>query len=212
MCQKRDQDYAIFRSIADKVFRAPKARNGMGDERHYAMTARHGYYLAPNGRCKQNRPSRWGEDVFEVFYGGRQVPSHRVALLDRENAPETLTEAGASLVYTRGEDGTVTVWLYPARTDAVAAEEDAIQLAHYTDTAPLTGKGTLEDHLSALRSYAEVTSLDGAPSLGDLAKVAWMRMSKPVVENGRRRAAELWDYAKVVGAVALGVVAAGAVL
>ncbi|MEO1291662.1 MAG: hypothetical protein AAFV62_02325 [Pseudomonadota bacterium] len=210
--QRSDQDYAIFRALAGKVFRAPKRKNGTGDERHYAMTARHGYYLAPKGRRANQATSRHGEDILEVFYGGRQVPGHRCTLTDRDHAPETVTETGASLVYSRGETGVVTVWLYPARTETIGAEEDAIQLARYNDTRPLTGTGTLESHLQALRSYAEITALDGAPSFADQARVAWLRVAKPVIENGRRRSAELWDYTKVMAAVALGVTVAGALL
>lgn len=185
----RRQDFNLFKRIARDFFRRPPA-----DEGHRRMAARCGYSVAFGGEtpCRAVEPLGCEARAVEVFYGEHDLGGFRALAQTRlSESWRAASEKGASLLYVQGEDSVVTVYLHPAETACVKAEEDAILLARYQDLEGLTGRGVLESHWRALRAYAEATSLDGEPSLGQIALIRWLRFSRPVIRDGRRRAARV---------------------
>lgn len=200
----RAHDFTLFGSIATRFFRNPE-RGGRRWARHQRMKSRCGYHVAPGLREAGGlRSSRNGQRFFEVFYGARDVNGQHDLKSDRLNAGwRAQEETGAALLYRQGDDGAVTVYLYPAKTDKLAPVEDAIMLERVTETAALTGRGIMAKHWRTLRSYAEVTSLDGEPSWADKLRIAYLRMTKPQIRDGRVHPPELWRSGPTVAAIAL---------
>lgn len=182
----RRQDFALFKRLAGDFFEAPPF-----EDNHIRMKARHGFYVALNSEDAA-RPALLDADAsrgtrtVEIFYGKRPVKNFHY-LRDARLRYEwrEVTETGAAMLYSQGEDGVVSVFLYPAFTDKMGPAEDAILLERFVDVAPLTGRGSLERHWRAFRAYAEVTSLDGEPTLADKLRVAWMRFTRPLARDGR---------------------------
>ncbi|MEL6978636.1 MAG: hypothetical protein AAGM38_08170 [Pseudomonadota bacterium] len=200
--RKREQDFTLFRSVARKVFGETPAEAG-----HQRMTARSSYTVAIGGDealalpeaggAARARPTlAWSDATapnartVEVFYGERAIASRAKLADERLRAAwSNVTERGAALLYAQGEDGVVSVYLYPAEASSMKAEEDALLLARRRNLEAMTGRGALESHWRAFRAYAEVTSLAGEPSLWQRALVLWLRATRPALVDGRRRAA-----------------------
>lgn len=182
----RAYDFTLFGAIATKFFRNPE-KGGRRWARHQQMKARAGYHVAPGlQEAPGRRGARFGQRFFEVYYGVRALEGQQGLSNDRLSADwRTQRETGAALLYRQGDDGVVTVYLYPSKTDQLAPVEDAIILDRITETAALTGVGLLSRHWRALRAYAEVTSLDGEPSAADRALISYLRLVKPQIRNGR---------------------------
>lgn len=222
--KRRERDFDRFRDLAGRFFRAPPS-----DAAHVRMGAMAGFFVGDAAGLNARAARAAGrlaagaeadEDVdaarrVEVFYGARAVrsflPAGRSCLRAEASAP---VETGASLLYRQGDDGAVTVYLYPAAVDGLRAEEDAIEIARYDNLSKMTGAGVLEAHWRAFRAYAETTSVDGAPTLADRTRVAWLRFSRPVIRAGRRHRREaeaaLRQSAGVLLGVALALLAVGA--
>lgn len=201
---RRAQDYRLFRQNAEAVFGKPPQDAG-----HVRMRLRSGFHVSMT-RDNERAPGA-ADSVVEVFYGPRALPDlERLSSDAGRRQWRAPLETGATLLYTQGADGVVTVFLYPAQTDQCLAQEDAIILGRYTDLAPLTGRGTLESHWQAFRAYAEATSLDGEPTLLDKLLVRWLRFTRPrVVDNRRTAVAAVTAAAQTaLGGVALAIAAA----
>ena len=198
----RAHDFSLFGSIATRFFRNPEP-GGRRWARHQRMKSRSGYHVAPGLReAGGRRGARAGQRFFEVYYGAREVDGQHDLGNDRLNADwRAQEETGAALLYRQGDDGVVTVYLYPARTDKLAPVEDAIVLEKITETAALTGRGIMAKHWRALRAYAEVTSLDGEPSAADKALIGYLRLAKPQIRNGRVHPPEAWRAGLTVAAL-----------
>ncbi len=204
---QREDDYRLFRLNAAAVFKGVK-----GDPGHERMAARCGFHVSMTD--PEERAASAADSVVEVFYGPRTLPHLKETRSDAARAHwPAAVETGATLLYAQGADGVVTVFLYPAQTDRCLAAEDAILLGRYADVTPLTGRGTLEAHWRALRSYAETTSLDGEPTLLDRLAVRWLRFTRPrIVDNRRQPIAAATVALQIVGggiAIALAAVLLG---
>lgn len=199
--RKREHDFGLFRRRAASYFQTPPV-----DDRHDRMSARSGYAVATGDAEATAR-------TVEIGYGARDVENLRDLQTERVRIEwPAVRENGAALLYTQGEDGCVRVFLYPARTDGFGPEEDAILLARYADLEPLTGEGALSRHWNALRAYAESTSLDGEPGWKDHLRVAWLRLTRPILRNGRVAPAEWPRVAGATTAVAVAVIVASLIV
>ena len=202
--RRRQHDFTLFRKNAAAFFEAPPS-----DEAHERMRARYGYSVAVAGDDPSVGLESNEARVVEVAYGDYEI-KQMGGLTDARLRGEWVgaKEEGAALMYSQGVDGAVTAFLYPSRIEQMKPEEDGIVLARYADIELLTGKGVLERHWGVLRAYAEVTSLEGEPSISDHLRVAWLRFTRPVIRDGRRQRTEALDYgiklAGVGAAVALG--------
>lgn len=199
----RAHDFRLFATIATKFFRNPE-QGGRRWARHQRMKARSGYHVAPGLHEAGGRRARSEQRFFEVFYGARDIHGLHDLSSDRLNADwRAMEETGAALLYRQGDDGAVTVYLYPAKTDKLAPLEDAIVLDRITETAALTGVGVMAKHWRALRAYAEVTSLDGEPSAADRALISYLRLVKPQIRAGRVHPPESWRAGLTVAALSV---------
>lgn len=201
--RRREHDFSLFRKNAKAYFTDPEF-----DAAHERMRERTGYSVSVAGDDPSvGSPSE--ARVVEVAYGPYEI-RQMAGLTQQRLRGEWVgaTETGAALLYAQGVDGAVTAFLYPARIDRMMPEEDAIVLARYADIELLTGRGVLDSHWRAFRAYAEVTSLEGEPSTLDHALVAWLRLTRPVVRDGRRQRTEILDYGMKItalsAAIALG--------
>lgn len=94
-----------------------------------------------------------------------------------------LAEKGGTLSYTLLPTGDVAVLLYPARSKAHRAAEDALVLrVGYYDSAELLL--FLQNDLEDLVAYVYVTSLDRGATLGEKLRVRWLRWTKRAIKNG----------------------------
>ncbi|MEO7332105.1 MAG: hypothetical protein ABI193_26250 [Minicystis sp.] len=101
---------------------------------------------------------------------------------------EMASERGASLVYSFGPTGWISVMLFPPESDLGRVIEDHIYLrigkvsaAKLLDQLP----GDLRD----LVRYERVASLDTAPRIGERLSVAWLRYWSRMQVNGQTKAA-----------------------
>lgn len=230
--KKRDHDFALFKKNARAFFERPPS-----EPRHQRMAARSGYQVAVGADETVLRPAPRDAEIsdysaeltaqsetasppetmaadsrtIEIGYGERTLTHFQQLKHDRLQMEwRAATERGAALLYSQGDDGAVTAFLYPAVTSTMKPEEDAIFLAKYTNLELLTGRGVLEAHWAALRSYAEATSLDGEPTMVDHARVAWLRFTRPTIRGGRRAQAAALAFAEnVFGFAAAIAVSAG---
>lgn len=189
-------DFDLFRDAAAVVFADPR-----GDDRHHRMTARSGFAVSE---------ARFdGRRALQVAYGARTEPRALPEDAYPGARPQTAfrqeIEKGAALVYAQGLDGAVSAYLYPARSESLAPEEDGFLLGRWTDLSGLTGVGALQDHWALLRAYAEVTASDGEPRLADHARVAWLRFSRKALKNGRLHVARASNFIEIIGAFAISV-------
>ena len=125
--------------------------------------------------------------VEECLVAGAPTGFHWVA--DRQSGPLLVRYA------TEAQKKTIADFEYEVGPGLIAGQK-AIPVnaagcyapgGRYADLTPLTGRGTLETHWRALRSYAEVTSLDGEPSLLDRLAVRWLRFTRPRIVDNRRQ-------------------------
>lgn len=205
--RRREHDFALFRKNAAAFFTTPEFDAG-----HERMRERAGYSVAVAGDDPAVR-LRSEARVVEIAYGAYEI-KHMAGLTHARLRGDWVgaQEAGAALLYSQGVDGAVTAFLYPARIENMKPEEDAIVLARYADIELLTGRGVLESHWKALRSYAEVTSLEGEPTTLDHLRVAWMRLTRPLVRDGRRVRTEALDYGMKVSAFSAAIVLGAGIL
>ncbi len=205
--RRREHDFSLFRKNAAAFFDAPHFDAG-----HERMRERAGYSVAVAGDDPAVR-SRSEARVVEVAYGVYEI-KHMAGLTHARLRGDWVgaQETGAALLYSQGVDGAVTAFLYPARIENMKPEEDAIVLARYADIELLTGRGVLEAHWRAFRSYAEVTSLEGEPSTVDHLRVAWLRLTRPVVRDGRRLRTEALDYGMKITALSVAIAIGAGIL
>lgn len=127
---------------------------------------------------------------FHVFLGAR--PYDEGAGPDAADGPtRTLAEQGGTLLYERLDTGNVMILLYPAQTEHTRQRDDAIVLKHGVDPASLDG-ATLEGHLRWFAAYMAYTTLDGAASVGQWWRIAWLHVGKPYVRHKEVRRARLY--------------------
>lgn len=205
--RRREHDFSLFRKNAAAFFNAPEF-----DEGHGRMSERAGYSVAVAGddpAVRQRSEAR----VVEVCYGAYEI-RHMAGLTHARLRGDWVgaQETGAALLYSQGIDGAVTAFLYPARIEKMKPEEDAIVLARYADIELLTGRGVLESHWRAFRSYAEVSSLEGEPTTMDHLRVAWLRFTRPIVRDGRRVRTEALDYGIKIAALSASIALGASIL
>lgn len=180
-------DFDLFARDAREVFRGIAAR----DARHGALEQTYSFYVVPGGRTG-------GHDwrVVEIFYGQR--PFERVKeMVQQERAfpalrDRLLSESGATLLYQRGDNGTVLCTLHPAYSENYRRREEAIVLAVIRDTHLLTGVPALERHWRAFMSYMQYTALDGEPSTADRLRVWWLLWTRRLVINKTAEVPRVW--------------------
>ena len=205
--KRREYDFAIFRENAAAFFRKPPFY-----EAHERMAARSDFKVAVAGETSDPGATMTEGRTVEIGYGDYAIDQFDGLSLPRLAGEwKGAQEAGAAMMFAQSSDGGVTALLYPARIDGMKQEEDAIVLARYGDIAALTGKGALERHWRDFRAYAEVTALEGEPTLSDHARVAWLRFICPLVRDGRRRRAEALDLGTKLAGLTAGL-ALGAAL
>lgn len=99
----------------------------------------------------------------------------------RDQSLTNLSESGASIYFEKGDDGYVTIKLFPAEAANYGQKEDFVILEKKLDPKSLMKKGTLKKYWKFFIAYMEVTSLDGSPSVIHLLTVNYLRYFKPLI-------------------------------
>lgn len=126
------------------------------------------FYAVPRGRNGGN-----DNTIFEYFYGNRPYDKAEHAYFK---------EQGATLLYSRGDDGYVSCQLYPAKSERRSQLEDFIFLQMHLSPQKLS-KSILKKHFKYFLSYMKTTSLDGNPSFLDMARVKWIKLTKYIYQD-----------------------------
>lgn len=101
---------------------------------------------------------------------------------------KTASEEGASLVYSFGPTGWVSVMLYPAKSNLGRVLEDHVYLRIGRISAARLFERLPKD-LRDLVRYERVTSMDVAPRFGERLRIGWLRYWSQMQVNGQTRGA-----------------------
>ncbi len=132
------------------------------------------------------------ERLLEIFYGQRPFDTQRFDPFDR-NRLKVLVEYGARLHYNLLDNGRALAVLYPAKTDHFSPTEDSILVSGNLDPNDL--RKACKAHFELLNAYMRCTSLDGEPSKMDLLRVFWLRLTRPLMVEGKMQQTRLWVHA-----------------
>jgi hypothetical protein len=111
----------------------------------------------------------------EVFFGSRPYEAQEYLDSSAHRAIKVLSEQGATLEFVRDDLGRVHVYLYPAASEGMKPQEDAIELDTVSDTAKLAQDATLAHYFRLLVAYMQCTCLEGLPTRRDRFTVAMLR-------------------------------------
>jgi hypothetical protein len=117
------------------------------------------------------------ENALQLSFGSRRM-------LHKDAAGKAAQETGASLLYTLGPTGEVSVILYPATSSLSKPSEEQIYLRMGRYSGQHLARRLCRD-LGDLVAYSYVTSLDAEATLGESARVWWLRHTHPrQIKNG----------------------------
>jgi hypothetical protein len=111
--------------------------------------------------------------TLQIWFGAR--PTNREILASDTTPARYATEIGAMLLYSIGPRGETAVVLYPAKSEVMKAKEDFIIRAFGNMTCYQLRQRIRRD-LKDLVAYTYATALDGSPTLGERARVWWIRL------------------------------------
>lgn len=101
---------------------------------------------------------------------------------------KTASEAGASLVYSFGPSGWISVMLFPAKSNVGRVLEDHVYLRIERISAARLFE-RLPGDLRDLVRYERVTSMDVAPRIGERLRIGWLRYWSRMQVNGQTKGA-----------------------
>lgn len=138
------------------------------------FSAYYSFYVTPGGRMG-------GDDDFvvDVFFGQKPFDatsknSHGTSL----RGVRMHTELGASLHYTRDDQGGVFCQLFPAATERESKYDEFVLLDYVSEPSKLLNVSKISRHLRWLTTYMAGTSLDGAITLHQRIGMLWLRLVK----------------------------------
>lgn len=122
-----------------------------------------------------------GDDdlVVDVFFGQKPFDASRKRSHGTSSRGIRMhTEQGASLHYTRDDQGGVFCQLFPAATERELKLDQFVLLDHVGEPSELLDVSKISGHLKWLTTYMAGTSLDGAMTLRQRAGMLWLWLVK----------------------------------
>lgn len=117
------------------------------------------------------------------FWFGKHFPGR--CYLDQDGKEKWATEDGAYLIYSFGPTGAVAVFLQPARSEVMNANEKFV-LLHIGRLSWFQLCGRLRRDLKDLVAYNYATTLDGEPTIVERVRVAWIKLVSLIEVRGEQ--------------------------
>ncbi len=147
------------------------------DKNHKRLEKLFSFYVSPGGRILQ-----YDDKLVEVFYGKRPIGIKK-SLEDNLQIKEKAEIAtGATLQYSRTDDGRVVCYLYPAKSENQRPIEDFFIIDYIKDPSKI--KSRVKFHWKLFVSYMESTCIDGDLDLIQKIRLFYLKNFKQYVVNG----------------------------
>jgi len=130
--------------------------------------------------CPGSRAGGTDKRMVEVFWGGRNFE-----IETQGRNWKALTETGATLLFTRDDNGFAIVSLYPAYTENRKPIETSITVNIWLDPEKLKDEKFLKSLWDDFMAYMEYTSLDGNPTLWQRLRISYLRHFKHLVIDNK---------------------------
>lgn len=157
--------------------------------------------------CPGSRAGGTDKRTVEVFWGGRKFE-----IETQGRNMRALTEAGATLLFSRDDNGFVIISLYPAYTENRKPVETAITLHIWLDPKKLKDNKFIQSLWNNFMAYMEYTSLDGNPSLWQRSKIWYLRNFKHLIIDSIWTPTKFSIFTKEILKLVLAACFSGAVL
>lgn len=182
---ERIERYKAFKSFLENS--EPKYEEiSRSDKKIQTLNSYYNLCVCPGGSA-----GGANERLLEIFYGQRPFDTQRFDPFDR-NRLKVLVEYGAGLHYNLLDNGRVVAVLYPAKTDHFSPTEEAILVSGNIDPHDLPRVYKLQFEL--LNAYMRCTSLDGEPSKIDRLRVFLLRLTRPLLVEGKMQPTRIWTH------------------
>jgi hypothetical protein len=130
--------------------------------------------------CPGSRAGGTDKRMVEVFWGGRNFE-----IETQGRNWKALTETGATLLFTRDDNGFAIVSLYPAYTENRKPIETSITVNIWLDPKRLKDEKFIKSLWNDFMAYMEYTSLDGNPTLWQRLRISYLRNFKHLVIDNK---------------------------
>lgn len=131
--------------------------------------------------CPGSRAGGQEHNIVEVFWGSRYMESDEKATMGGMRF-EAKYEYGATMMFTKQENGYVSVYLQPSHIN-FKKPESCIVWKKAIDPAKLLNPWYQKYLWSGFMAYMEVTSTDGNPSMWQKIRVYTIRHINPIIEE-----------------------------
>lgn len=131
--------------------------------------------------CPGSRAGGQEHDIVEVFWGSRYMESEEKVTMGGVRF-EAKYEYGATMMFTKQENGFVSVYLQPSHVN-FKKPETCIVWKKSVDPASLLKPWYQKYLWSGFMAYMEVTSTDGNPSMWQRFRVYTIRLVNPIIEE-----------------------------
>ena len=182
---RRIKDFEKLKKISRVVFEDCLSNN----KSHSRLKDLFSFYVVENGRNGGIDHRR-----LDVFYGNRPYDESTQADENGKLINVLDTAYGASLVYTRTDEGQVFCQLFPARTKKQGPIEDCIIIGLVKEPHKLIAKANL--HAKYLVSYMAATCIDGKANFWQKITVSYLWTVKQNIIDGTIRDRKIWIYFK----------------
>ena len=169
---QRNDKFKEFYAKAKDIFE-PLGRNDKNaeDYRNFKMLC----------VCAGSRAGGQEHDIVEVFWGSRYMESDEKVTLGGMRF-EAKYEYGATMMFTKQENGYVSVYLQPSHIN-FKKPEACIVWKKSIDPAKLLKLWYQKYLWSGFMAYMEVTSTDGNPSMWQRFRIYILRLIRPIIEG-----------------------------
>lgn len=144
--------------------------------------------------CPGGRNGGLDERIIEIFYGNRPIEHSSRPKSDGTITKGMVIANGATLTYSRSDDGHIFCVLSPSLSENMNPPEDAIILKHIKKPRPL--KALTKLHWKQFISYMEVTCIDGDPNIWQKLTVLYLRNFKVCIINSRVQDRKIYTLIK----------------
>lgn len=201
--EQRTLKYAEFQAFfdgAEGLF-STYAKRDFGD------SASSGIVIKSGGRFGGN-----DKRLIEIFFSSKPYDvianeDKGLALKSSLEGPTQLSESGPCLVYQRADTGYVFCILQPAKTDESKTDEDMVILQ--TVRNPCTLNRLAHSHWQDLLAYRECTSINGAPSIIQRIRCAYLRHFRKLGKDHKYQPAKVPRWINQLAVLTSGFVLGG---
>lgn len=184
--ENRINQFKDFKDSSSRIFKE-FAKNDKSNKRLSDLFT---FHVSPGGIGRIN------DKIIEIKYGSRSIGIKKEFGPNLEIQESSEFACGASLHYTRTDNGYVLCTLYPATSENQKPTEDGILLGFLKNPAKLEKKAKY--HWRMFISYMETTCIDGDPSFIQKLNSFYLLNFKRYLMNDRVQDSKVKSAAKYI--------------